>query len=312
MPRPYSQDLRARVIEAVEAGASRREAAERYEISASAAVLWMQRWEETGSFAAEPSGGSVSVLDQHAEWLLALIAEQADLRWTRSSRRCAGSGSRAAAARYGGSSIATASASKKSLRAAEQKRAELARARRRWMREQGMFEPSRLVFIDETSTCTNMVRLRGRSPRGVRLIGYAPQGHWKTITFVAGLRHRAIVAPFVLDGAMNAKMFLTYLQQCLVPAVKRGDIVIMDNLPVHKAPGVREMIEAVGATLLYLPPYSPDLNPIEQAFSKLKAHLRKAAETTVPGLLRRIGRVLTTFSPHECRNFLRHAGYART
>ena len=157
-----------------------------------------------------------------------------------------------------------------------------------------------------------MVRSRGRCPRGVRLIGYVPHGHWKTITFVAGLRHRALVAPLVLDGAMNATMFLAYVEQCLVPTLKRGDVVIMDNLPVHKAPGVREMIEAAGATLLYLPPYSPDLNPIEQAFSKLKAHLRKAAEHTVPRLLRRIGRLLASFTPHECRNFLRHAGYVRT
>jgi transposase len=175
-----------------------------------------------------------------------------------------------------------------------------------------MFDPARLVFIDETCTTTNMVRLRGRCPRGVRLIGRAPHGHWKTITFVAGLRYRAIVAPLVIDGAMNTPMFLAYLKQCLVPILKRGDVVIMDNLPVHKAPGVREMIEAAGATLLYLPPYSPDLNPIEQAFSKLKAHLRKAAETTVPGLLRTIGRLLATFSPRECRNFLRHAGYVQT
>ena len=188
----------------------------------------------------------------------------------------------------------------------------MARARRRWMREQGLFDPARLVFIDETSTSTNMVRLRGRCPRGVRLIGNVPHGHWKTITFVAGLRQRAMVAPFVVDGAMNATMFLAYLQQCLAPTLARSDIVVMDNLPVHKVAGVREAIEAAGATLLYLPPYSPDLNPIEQAFSKLKSHLRKAAEHTVPGLCRRICRVLSTFSPQECRNFLRHAGYART
>ena len=175
-----------------------------------------------------------------------------------------------------------------------------------------MFEPARLVFLDETSTNTSMVRLRGRCPRGERLIGYAPQGHWKTITFIAGLRHRAIVAPFVLDGAMNTTMFLAYLKQFLVPTLKRGDIVVMDNLPAHKSPAVREVIEAAGATLLYLPPYSPDLNPIELAFSKLKAHLRKAAEHTVPGLLRIIGRVVATFTPQECSNFLRHAGYVPT
>lgn len=205
-----------------------------------------------------------------------------------------------------------ASALKKTLYAAEQKRAEVVRARRRWMREQGMFDPARLVFIDETCTNTKMVRLWGRSLRGERLIGYAPHGHWKTITFVAGLRVRGMTAPFVLDGAMNGPMFLAYVKRCLVPTLKRGDIVAMDNLPVHRVAGVAEAIEAAGATLLYLPPYSPDLNPIELAFSKLKAHLRKAAEHTIPGLMRRIGRVVRAFSPKECRNFFRHAGYVQT
>ena len=175
-----------------------------------------------------------------------------------------------------------------------------------------MFDPARLVFVDETWTNTSMVRLRGRCPRGERLIGYAPHGHWKTLTFVAGLRHRAMVAPFVLEGAMNGPMFLVYVKQGLVPTLKRGDIVIMDNLPVHKVAGVEQAIEAAGATLLYLPPYSPDLNPIEPAFSKVKAHLRKAAEHTIPRLVRRIGRIVTDFSPQECRNFFRHAGYVRT
>jgi transposase len=180
------------------------------------------------------------------------------------------------------------------------------------MREQGLFDPAKLVFIDETCTNTKMVRLCGRSPRGERLIGYAPHGHWKTITFVAGLRLRGMTAPFVLDGAMNGPMFLAYVKRCLVPTLKRGDIVAMDNLPVHKVAGVEEAIEAAGAMLLYLPPYSPDLNPIELAFSKLKAHLRQAAEHTIPGLMRRIGRVVRSFSPKECRNFFRHAGYVQT
>jgi len=188
----------------------------------------------------------------------------------------------------------------------------VARARRRWMREQGMFDPARLVFIDETATSTNMARLRGRCPRGMRLIDHVPYGHWKTITFVAGLRRRAMVAPFVLDGAMNATTFIAYLKQYLVPTLKRGDIVLMDSLPVHKVAAVRAVIEAAGATLRYLPKYSPDLNPIEQAFSKLKAHLRKAGERTIPHLCRRIGALMATFSPQECTNFFRHAGYAST
>src|SRR5262245_38461534 len=155
------------------------------------------------------------------------------------------------------------SALKKSLHAAEQKRADVARARRRWIREQGMLDPARLVFIDETATSTNMVRLRGRCPRGERLIASVPHGHWKTITFVAGLRHDGIVAPFVIDGAMNGPIFLAYIEQCLAPTLGRRDIVIMDSLPAHKVVGVIEAIEALGASVLYLPSYSPDLNPID-------------------------------------------------
>jgi transposase len=166
-----------------------------------------------------------------------------------------------------------------------------------------MFDPARLVFIDETWTNTSMVRLRGRALRGERLIGYAPHGHWKTLTFVASLRHRAMVAPFVLEGAINGAMFLAYVKQGLVPTLKRGDFVIMDNLPAHKVDGVEQAIEAAGATLLYLPPYSPDLNPIEPAFSKVKAHLRKAAEHTIERLTRKIGQIVTEFPPQECKNF---------
>jgi transposase len=201
------------------------------------------------------------------------------------------------------------SALKKTLYAAEQKRADVIRARRRWMR---VFDPARLVFIDETWTNTAMVRLRGRNLIGERLVDYAPHGHWKIITFVGALRLRGMTAPFVLEGAMNGPMFLAYVEQCLVPTLKRGEIVLMDNLPVHKVAGVREAIEAVGATLLYLPSYSPDLNSIEMAFSKLKAHLRKAAERTIAGLLRRIGRVVKAFTPQECTNFFSHAGYVQT
>jgi transposase len=157
------------------------------------------------------------------------------------------------------------------------------------MREQGMFDPARLVFIDETSTSTNMVRLRGRCRPGERLISRVPQGHWKTITFVAGLRHNKMTAPFVVDGPMTRATFLAYLEQCLAPTLRHGDIVIIENLPAHKGIAVQKKgiavqkaIEAARAKLLYLPKYSPDLNPIEQAFSKLKALLRKAAERTIP------------------------------
>ena len=172
-----------------------------------------------------------------------------------------------------------------------------------------MFDPARLVFIDETAATTKMVRLRGRCPRGERLVCSVPHGHWKTITLVAGLRQDAIVAPFVIDGPLDGRIFRTYVERCLAPTLDRGDIVFMDNLPTHKVTGVKEAIEAADAMAIYLPAYSPDLNPIEQVFSKLKALLRKAAERTVPGLWRRIRSILRAVSEKECLNFFRHAGY---
>lgn len=312
MPRPYSIDLRSRVIEEVEAGTSRREVAEHYGLSPSVVVIWMQRFDETGSVAAKPSGGSSSPLEEHAEFLLAQIAEQPDMTLDEvvaAMRKRRIAGSRSAVWRF----FARHNISfKKTLYAEEQKRADVARVRRRWMREQGMFDPARLVFIDETCTNTAMVRLRGRAPRGERLIDYAPHGAWKTVTFVGALRQRGMTAPFVIEGAMNGPIFLDYVRQCLVSTLKRGEIVLMDNLPVHKIVGVAQAIEAAGATLIYLPKYSPDLNPIELAFSKLKAQMRKAAEHSIPRLLRRIGRVVTDISARECRNFFRHAGYVQT
>ena len=186
----------------------------------------------------------------------------------------------------------------------------MAMARRRWKRLQGMLNSTRLVFIDETAANTKMVRLRGRSPRGDRLIGCVPNGHWKTLTFVAALRRNGMRAPCVFDDSMTGKTFLAYVQRCLAPTLRRNDIVIMDNLRAHKVPGVREAIEVRGATLRYLPQYSPDLNPIEMPFSKLKAMLRSAAERTIPRLRRRIGSFARRLSATEASNYFRHAGYA--
>jgi transposase len=155
-----------------------------------------------------------------------------------------------------------------------------------------------------------MARLRGRAPRGERLVGKVPQGHWKTTTFVAALRSTALTAPGVIDGPMNGNAFLAYVEQVLVPSLKPGDIVVMDNLSAHKVPGVRQAIEAAGANLLYLPPYSPDFNPIEQLFAKLKALLRKAGERSIAGLWNCIAHLLDAFTPAECANYFRNAGYA--
>lgn len=172
-----------------------------------------------------------------------------------------------------------------------------------------MLDPARLVFIDETAVSTNLVRLRGRAPRGTRLIGEAPLGHWDTITFVAALRHNKMTAPMVIEGAMTGEMFRAYVEQCLVPTLKRDDIVVVDNFAAHKVAGVREAIEHAGATLRFLPKYSPDLNPIELPYSKFKAWLRKAAQRTVRGLYRTIRSFVPQLRPRECANYFRHAGY---
>jgi len=198
------------------------------------------------------------------------------------------------------------------VRAAEQERPDVAEARLRWMSDQPRLDPAKLVFVDETGASTKMARLYARAKRGRRVVGRIPWGHWKTVTFVAGLRLDGFTAPFVIDCPMNGAIFIEYLQQCLVPTLRPGDIVIIDNLPAHKRDEVRQIIEAAAATLLYLPPYSPDLNPIEQSFAKLKAHLRKAKERTVPALYDRIGQALKCFEPTEFPNYFRKSGYAPT
>jgi transposase len=165
------------------------------------------------------------------------------------------------------------------------------------------------VFIDETGATTDMVRRYGRTPRGERLVAAVPHGHWKTVTFVAALRSTALTAPCAFDGPMNGECFRAYVEQVLVPTLQPGDIVIMDNLASHKVAGIRKAIEAAGATLRYLPPYSPDLNPIEQAIAKLKAILRTAAARTIGALIEAIADALKSFTSPECENYLRHCGY---
>jgi transposase len=165
------------------------------------------------------------------------------------------------------------------------------------------------VFIDETGASTKMARLRGRAPRGERCRAPVPHGHWKTTTFTGALRLSGMTAPMVLDGAMNGAAFLAYVEQVLVPTLRPGELVVMDNLPAHKPAAVRAAIEQAGAELLYLPPYSPDFNPIENAFAKLKALLRKAATRTIDELWDAIGHALLAFSPAECANYFTAAGY---
>jgi len=170
-------------------------------------------------------------------------------------------------------------------------------------------DPARFVFLDETGAATNMARRYGRSPSDERLVAAVPHGHWRTTTFVAGLRQTGIVAPLVLDGPMTGAAFCAYVEQFLAPSLAPGDVVVLDNLAAHKVDGVRQAITAAGASLLYLPPYSPDLNPIEQLFAKLKALLRKAAARTKEALWTTIGHLLDQCPPTECLNYLSHCGY---
>ncbi len=182
-------------------------------------------------------------------------------------------------------------------------------AREAWFDRQLDLDPAKLIFIDETGTSTKMARLRGRAMRGERCRAAVPHGHWKTTTFTAGLRLDGLSAPMVLDGPMNGEAFLAYVEQVLVPELASGDVVVMDNLPAHKVIGVRLAIESAGARLLYLPPYSPDFNPIEMAFSKLKGLLRKAAARTIPELWDAIAQAIDAFPTSECSNYFTAAGY---
>jgi transposase len=196
--------------------------------------------------------------------------------------------------------------------ASEQDRPDVAVRRAKWKVWHAGLDPDRLVFLDETWAKTNMTRPRGRSLEGTRLIAKVPHGHWKTTTFLAALRATGLTAPVVIDGPVNGDIFLAYVEQHLAPTLKAGDIVIMDNLSSHKRAGVREAIESVGASLVYLPPYSPDFNPIELLFSKFKWLLRSIADRTVETLWQTCGKLLDEFSESECRNYFRHCGYATT
>src|SRR5215510_13344755 len=262
MAKAYSADMRQRVIGRVESGASRREAAEHYEVSPSTAVIWVKCFRETGQCAAKPRGGSTSPLEKHGDFLLALIEVEPDLTLDEAicaMRKHKIPGSRTAVWRF--------------------------------------FQRHKIAF-------------KKKLARGERLVDHVPQGHWKTITLVAALRRHRMAASHTIDGAMTGKRFLAYVKRRLAPTLKRNEIVMIDNLPAHKAAGVREAIEARGATLRSLPKYSPDLNPIEMAFSKLKAHLRKVGERRIPRLRRHIGSFARYLTAREAANYFRHAGYA--
>lgn len=202
-------------------------------------------------------------------------------------------------------------AKKKTIEASERARDDIAEARRLWAALQAKLDVRRLIFLDETWIKTNMARLVGWAPRGERLIGRVPHGHWKTTTFLAGLRHDRIVAPLVVNGAIDGEIFRAWVEQALAPTLVPGDIVVADNLSSHKVAGVREAIEACGGTIMFLPAYSPDLNPIEQFFAKLKAALRRLAPRSREALYRDVALTLSNIAPTECTNYLANAGYGQ-
>ncbi|MFN9369197.1 MAG: IS630 family transposase [Planctomycetia bacterium] len=312
MSKALSVDLRERVVAAVSAGASCRAAAVRFGVSASSAIRWCGMARQSGSFAPGPLGGDrrSARIEAHAALILGLIEQKSDITLAEIQAELAKVGVPAGIGtiwRFFDRHRITPQ--KKTGHAAEQDRPDVLSRRRDWFEAQPDLNPDRLVFIDETWASTKMARTHGRAPRGERLRSPIPHGHWKTTTFVAALRTSGMVAPMVLDGPINGVAFQAYVDQVLVPDLEPGDIVVMDNLGSHKGAGVRTAIEAAGASLLYLPPYSPDFNPIENAFAKLKAMLRKAAERTIDGLWNAIGRIIDTVTPEECTNYFAAAGY---
>jgi len=311
MSKALSVDLRERVVRAVSDGASCRGAAARFGVSASSAIRWCARLRDTGSVVPGALGGDrrSGRIEVHAVRILLEVERTPDMTLAELKAALAASGVSAGIATLWRFLNRHAVTLKKTAHAAEQDRADVLRRGWEWFDRQLDLDPERLVFIDETWASTKMARTCGRARRGQRLRAAIPHAHWKTTTFVAGLRSTGMMAPMVLDGPINGIAFQAYVEQVLVPELNPGDVVVLDNLSSHKGVGVRTAIEAAGASLLYLPPYSPDFNPIENAFAKLKAMLRKAAERTVAGLWAAIGIAATAFGPQECANYFAAAGY---
>ena len=273
----------------------------------------MKSFRATGRLAPKPSGGRRHAkLDPLRAFLLGRIAEKADMTMPGLAAELAtATGTKADSASLRAGSSATAIASKKTLLASEQDRPDFKAAREEWTtrRQPRMrLEPHRLVFLDATGTTTKMTRLRG-CPKGQRLRCKAPFGHWMTQTFVASLRCDKLTAPFVVNAPMNRCIFETYVEKELAPTLAKGDVVIMDNLAADKSKAAEKAIKARGAWILFLPPYSPDLNPIEMAFAKLKAQLRARAARNIDALRQEIGHICDLFEPAECQNHFTAAGY---
>ena len=311
MVRPLSSDLRKRVVTAVSKGESCRSAAVRFGVAVSSVVKWSQRYRSTGSVAPGKMGGPRKpVLDPHRAFIVKRLSQTPHLTLHALKDELAARGVKVSHNTVWLFLRREGLRFKKTLFALEQGRSDIARRRRRWRLWQASLDPRRLVFIDETWIKTSMAPLRGWGPKGARLRGFAPHGHWRTLTFLGALRCNQLTAPCVFDGPINGECFRAYVQQQLVPVLKQGDIVIMDNLGSHKSAELRRMIRAAGARLWYLPPYSPDLNPIEQAFAKIKHWMRLAQKRTVEDVWRHIGTLVAGIQPTECNNYFQNAGYA--
>ncbi len=314
MGKPYSVDLRTRVVAAIETrGLSCNQAAKQFGIGISTAIGWMRLLRETGSVAPGKMGGHKpkAISGEHRVWLVQRIKDR-DFTLRGLVVELAARGLKVDYRSVWEFVHAEKLSFKKSVVAGERDRPDVARRRAQWTKYQGRVEPERLVFIDETWTRTNMAPLRGWAPRGRRLTAKVPHGRWKTMTFLAALRHDRIDAPWFLEGPIDGDSFRLYVEQVLLPPLRPGDIVVMDNLGSHKSKAVRQLIRAAGAKLFFLPKYSPDLNPIEQAFAKLKHFLRKSAARTVETVCLAVGEILRAFTPEECANYLTNSGYKRT
>nr|WP_258158480.1 IS630 family transposase [Rhizobium sp. TH2] len=310
MARALGEDLRFRVLKAADEGASARQAAARFGVGVSSAIRWIAR-AKIGELSPRPQGRRHgSRLDGYADFVFGMIDDRKDITLNEMVERLEAQCS----IRVGRSTLndwlrGHGWTFKKSAHALEQERPDILKRRHAWFDGQRDLDPAKLVFIDETGLSTKMARLRGRAPRGERCRAGVPHGHWKTTTFTGALRLSGMTAPFVYDGAMNGNVFLAYVEQVLVPTLEPGDIVVMDNLPAHKAAGVRDAIKAARASLLFLPPYSPDFNPSENAFAKLKAMMRAKAERTIAALWSAVGPIVELFTPAECANYFKAAGY---
>lgn len=303
----YSKEFRREVLAACDAGGKTRAVAQRFDVSESWVRRIKQERRESGKTAPCTTRRRTSAWTKEADRIRAAIQRTPDLTLDELKAELQTSLSRTTLCRALRHLKLTLK--KKVLRASEQQRPDVAERRATWRVWQLGIDPSRLVFLDETWVKTNLLRPWGRAPEGTRLVCDVPHGHWKTTTFLAALRVSGLTAPLVVDGAINGRIFRGWVEQHLVPTLRTGDIVVMDNLSAHKVAGVRDAIQRVGAEVMYLPPYSPDLNPIETVFSKFKWLVKSAARRTVDALWTTCGDMSQSFDEPECRNHFRHCGY---